>query len=95
MNFDHLSDFSYSFSMVLGGTVSCIATDDSGLQALAVAGDGPDGGQLLVYLHAQENIANQWNKNKFPSNELCMFQSNKPVHIHELYNFVFCSVANV
>ncbi|KAH9772330.1 FYR C-terminal domain-containing protein [Citrus sinensis] len=42
-----------------GGTVSCIATDDSGLQALAVAGDGPDGGQLLVYLHAQENIANQ------------------------------------
>lgn len=55
-----MSDFSYSFSMVLGGTVSCIATDDSGLQALAVAGDGPDGGQLLVYLHAQENIANQW-----------------------------------
>lgn len=44
--------------MVLGGTVSCIATDDSGSQALAVAGAGPDGGPLLVYLHTQE-VLNQ------------------------------------
>lgn len=42
-----------------GGTVSCIATDNSGSHALAVAGDGPDGSQLLVYLHARENVVNQ------------------------------------
>ncbi|KAJ7943316.1 DNA binding protein [Quillaja saponaria] len=34
-----------------GGSVSCIATDDSSVGALAVAGDG---GQLLVYLHPNE-----------------------------------------
>ncbi|KAL0003640.1 hypothetical protein SO802_011201 [Lithocarpus litseifolius] len=34
-----------------GGSVSCVATDDSKAGALAVAGDG---GQLLVYLHTQK-----------------------------------------
>lgn len=43
----------YSFSpIVSGGSVSCVATDDSRAGALAVAGDG---GQLLVYLHTQKN----------------------------------------
>ncbi|KAJ0037653.1 hypothetical protein Pint_23475 [Pistacia integerrima] len=39
-----------------GGTVSCIATDDSNSQVLAVAGDG---GQLLLYMHSGKNNANQ------------------------------------
>ncbi|KAJ0094151.1 hypothetical protein Patl1_16657 [Pistacia atlantica] len=39
-----------------GSTVSCIATDDSNSQVLAVAGDG---GQLLLYMHSGKNNANQ------------------------------------
>ncbi|GMY25815.1 hypothetical protein FCV25MIE_21057 [Fagus crenata] len=35
-----------------GGSVSCVATDDSRAGALAVAGDG---GQLLIYMHTQKN----------------------------------------
>ncbi|KAL5759341.1 hypothetical protein ACOSQ2_018179 [Xanthoceras sorbifolium] len=38
-----------------GGTISCIATDDSRPRVLAVAG----GGQLLVYLHGRNDIADQ------------------------------------
>lgn len=41
--------------MVLGGGVSCIATDDSSSQVLAVAGDG---GQLLLYMHSAKNSSN-------------------------------------
>ena len=40
------------FPMVSGGSVSCVATDDSRAGALAVAGDG---GQLLIYMHTQKN----------------------------------------
>ncbi|KAL9420573.1 hypothetical protein AB3S75_038191 [Citrus x aurantiifolia] len=42
-----------------GGTVSCIATDDSGLQALAVAGDGPDGANsksLKIQLSSKQHL---------------------------------------
>lgn len=42
--------------MLSGGTISCIATDDSRPRVLAVASDG---GQLLVYLHGQNNDADQ------------------------------------
>ncbi|XP_044489852.1 uncharacterized protein LOC123214163 isoform X4 [Mangifera indica] len=38
-----------------GGGVSCIATDDSSSQVLAVAGDG---GQLLLYMHSAKNSSN-------------------------------------
>ncbi|KAK6242610.1 hypothetical protein SCA6_007999 [Theobroma cacao] len=39
-----------------GGSVSCIATDDLRPDVVAVAADD---GQLLIYLHSQENFANK------------------------------------
>lgn len=46
--------FTLCFVMVSGGSVSCIATDDSRSGAVAVACDN----QLLVYMHSEKQSVN-------------------------------------